>query len=1071
MLEPVWDAVPAVEISATRFRSHLFSIPEVPFWFLPSPKGQELMELIGASAACSRDDVAMAWRQREGISLDKARHEVELFLSSFPDMEVAPYPGRSVLGEPDQLKELWFHVTDSCNLRCRHCLFGDNLRGARRLDAGEVAGIASEAASLGCRLFVFTGGEPLVHPGIVQAIEAILAVEGARVAVLTNGILAGQAGLDGLPCDRVHFQISLEGPEEVHDALRGKGAFAAAMEGIRALRDMGFSLGVAVAVNEITLPTLQVIPSICAAEGVGSIHLQWHFQRGTAEMNQVTLEVGGREDAPPLRSALVRLYQEARRLGVTVDNFESLAARLFSPPGTRFDLGNACWEALAIGPDGTVYPTPAMVDRPGTKLGHVSEGLSRVWLESPAAEAIRRLSLLDSPEMASDPLRFITGGGDLDHCLVVGPGGGFSLGPDPYRPVYGWMIQEILRHEVEDLPVPERPGMVLKMGEVLGECPPGGEVNFTHCNCLLSVGEGVHGLVQGFYGVRADEPDESILNPIRYSSSEMDFIPEEAKMRMYGCGSPVDAAEPAPGETVVDLGCGTGVECFLASKRVGPAGAVIGVDMTRAMLKRASRACREVSRRLGFANVSFVRGYLEELPLEDGSVDVVISNCVINLSRNKRRVFKEILRILKPGGRLIISDVTTEKEPGPAIRSNHALIGQCLGGALVQEGLFSLLEDVGFVMGEVLARYPYREVDGHRFFSLTFRAYKPGSRFQEAHVLYAGPFPSAIAPDGSRLMRGRVSCLELPAIPEEAWAERGFLLVEEGSGVVANSASGSSCCSCTAPGSDCGEAGVPAQDMPHYQSDCMVCGARIKYLDVSQEMKCVLCGRPRLSSAMCEAGHYVCDGCHTSDPVEWIKRICLSTSSADMVALMKEIRCHPSFSLHGPEHHAMVPGIIMAVYRNLGGRIDEDAIIAAIQRGAEVPGGMCGLAGSCGAAVGAGIGLGAIMGSSPLTPAARAKLNGVVAGILGEIAELPAARCCQRESYISLLHVSRVSKELLGVALPAKAPLACSQFSMNRECIRKACRLYPGASALAGMDEDGGFFIAAPSWMGNSLKR
>jgi len=170
MLEPVGDVVPAVEIASARFCSHLFSIPEVPFWFLPSPKGQELMELIVASGPCPRDDVAMAWRQREGISLDKARHEVELFLSSFPEMEVVPYLGRSALGEPDQLKELWFHVTDSCNLRCRHCLFGDNLRGSRRLDADKVAEIASEAASLGCKLFVFTGGEPLVHPGVVQAI-------------------------------------------------------------------------------------------------------------------------------------------------------------------------------------------------------------------------------------------------------------------------------------------------------------------------------------------------------------------------------------------------------------------------------------------------------------------------------------------------------------------------------------------------------------------------------------------------------------------------------------------------------------------------------------------------------------------------------------------------------------------------------------------------------------------------------------------------------------------------------------------------------------------------------------
>lgn len=167
-------------------------------------------------------------------------------------------------------------------------------------------------------------------------------------------------------------------------------------------------------------------------------------------------------------------------------------------------------------------------------------------------------------------------------------------------------------------------------------------------------------------------------------------IPEGACS--FGCGNPVAIASLREGEVVLDLGSGVGFDCFLAAKKVGEKGGVIGVDMTPEMIDKA----RENARKGNYRNVEFRLGEIENLPVVDGSVDAVISNCVINLSPNKERVFEEAFRVLKPGGRLIVSDIVLLKELSEALKKSEEAYINCVSGAVRKEEYIKLIEEAGF---------------------------------------------------------------------------------------------------------------------------------------------------------------------------------------------------------------------------------------------------------------------------------------------------------------------------------------------------------------------------------------
>jgi arsenite methyltransferase len=192
------------------------------------------------------------------------------------------------------------------------------------------------------------------------------------------------------------------------------------------------------------------------------------------------------------------------------------------------------------------------------------------------------------------------------------------------------------------------------------------------------------------------ENAEGLAIAFGYSADELATLPEGANLGL-SCGNPQAMAALEPGETVLDLGSGAGFDCLLAARKVGPAGRVIGVDMTDAMLVKA----RANAEKAGLANVEFRKGDIEALPIEDDSVDVVISNCVLNLVPDKDRAFREIRRVLRPGGRLAVSDMAWGREPARAVRENlEAMVG-CIGGALVLDDYVGRLRRAGFASVEV----------------------------------------------------------------------------------------------------------------------------------------------------------------------------------------------------------------------------------------------------------------------------------------------------------------------------------------------------------------------------------
>ncbi|MBI2375687.1 MAG: methyltransferase domain-containing protein [Deltaproteobacteria bacterium] len=308
----------------------------------------------------------------------------------------------------------------------------------------------------------------------------------------------------------------------------------------------------------------------------------------------------------------------------------------------------------------------------------------------------------------------------------------------------------------------------------------------------LDVEQAVHARYSG--AARARE--ESLCCPIQYDPALLKAIPVAVLERDYGCGDP--SAHLREGETVLDLGSGAGKICFIASQVIGPSGRVIGIDMNDEMLALARDSAPEVAGRVGFSNVEFRRGRIQDLGLDldrldawlsqhpvrssedlarleaevarlrqeaplvaDDSVDVVVSNCVLNLVRSsdKRRLFGEILRVLRRGGRAVISDIVSDEDVPDHLQRNPELWSGCISGALREDRFLGAFEEAGFYGIEILARdeAPWRTVEGIELRSLTVVAYKgkDGPCIDRKHaVVYRGPFREVTDDDGHVLRRG-----------------------------------------------------------------------------------------------------------------------------------------------------------------------------------------------------------------------------------------------------------------------------------------------------------------------------
>jgi SAM-dependent methyltransferase len=234
-----------------------------------------------------------------------------------------------------------------------------------------------------------------------------------------------------------------------------------------------------------------------------------------------------------------------------------------------------------------------------------------------------------------------------------------------------------------------------------------------------------------------------------YTDEEIAALPPEAVVNSFGCGNPLAFSEVRPGDVVLDLGSGAGIDLLLAAKKAGRSGKVIGVDMTDAMIRKA----RENIAAAGLSNIEVREGIIEDLPVDDASVDWVISNCVINLSPEKPRVFAEIARVLKPGGRMLVSDIVAEDLP-EEIAGNRSLYSSCLAGAIGEEAYLDGLRAAGLVDVEVKDRFVYDLAQIEAFI---------GSELQEAGTCCCGGSRDALAKEWAPRLQGKVASVKVAA--------------------------------------------------------------------------------------------------------------------------------------------------------------------------------------------------------------------------------------------------------------------------------------------------------------------
>lgn len=307
--------------------------------------------------------------------------------------------------------------------------------------------------------------------------------------------------------------------------------------------------------------------------------------------------------------------------------------------------------------------------------------------------------------------------------------------------------------------------------------------------------------VKNRYANAAVAPEAALCCPVDYDPQYLKVIPAEVIEKDYGCGDPSKYLRA--GETVLDLGSGTGKICFIAAQVVGPAGRVIGVDMTDSMLEVARRNAPIVADRIGYANVEFRKGRIQDLALDlerfdgalaaapvasveaflvaeelareislkhplvgDESVDVVVSNCVLNLvvSNLKAKLFAEVFRVLKIGGRAVISDIVCDEEVPQRLQDDPELWSGCISGALTEAGFLQAFADAGFHGIEILKldATPWQTVEGIEFRSMTIQAVKgKQGRCLERNqaVIYKGPFKEVVDDDGHRMERGQRSAV------------------------------------------------------------------------------------------------------------------------------------------------------------------------------------------------------------------------------------------------------------------------------------------------------------------------
>ena len=552
-----------------------------------------------------------------------------------------------------------------------------------------------EAATLGVKEFYFTGGEPFLHPQIVDILQE--ALKYGPTTVLSNGTLITEglsqtlAQVSRISIHKLEFRVSLESfIEEENDQIRGMGSFKRAIRGIQSLVHAGSNPIITVAdwskYGKFTKETTEGFQSVERSLNIPQLKLK-----------KLPLVLLGR------CAEFVRPYDESERVtekcfdNYSMDKLQCATSRIVTSKG--------------------VFVCPILIAAPKAWMGWtLGESLGSYTMESPACYTCRTSGLT---------------------CKN------------------------------------EEPKLIVRNTD--------------------------RELVNEFYATAAIRPQKELCCPSNYTPADLSHIPPEVLDISYGCGSPVTQANIEPGESVLDLGSGGGIDCFIAAKMAGEQGQVIGIDMTDEMLRNANASREIVARNLGFDNVRFMKGFLEEIPLADECVDLVTSNCVINLSAQKEKVFQEIFRVLRTGGRFVISDIVSDREVPVSMKRDKILWSECISGAVTEEEFFHITKKLGFYGLEVANRYLYKEVDGFKFYSVTARGYKymksTECKYAGQYAIYKGPFSSVSDDDGHTYLTG----IPMEICTDTAWKlsnppYKGMFIISDMQNKEVKTSCGPKCC-------------------------------------------------------------------------------------------------------------------------------------------------------------------------------------------------------------------------------------------------------------------------------------
>jgi MoaA/NifB/PqqE/SkfB family radical SAM enzyme/SAM-dependent methyltransferase len=710
-----------------------------PEWFVPNTAGDEILK---------------KWA-RQG-EIDRAVGTLQ-FLNRLPRSPLRRYAGRDQYLQTDALHEVWFRLTTKCNKLCSRCQFQPKMEREETLPAKKIFTLADEAVAEGCRLFVLTGGEPFMHPQFDSIVEELLKHDSVHVAILTNGSLLREhaRAMKDWPRDRLHFQVSAEGGESKFNPLRGDADFREWQENIRWLKAQNFHFSLSMCVTSDSMDAMADFIDLAAMVEAPSVHFMWYFIGGEGNVFDLAT-------ADEIFDHLLPAWEKAKTRHVVIDNVLLIQRQIFSPAGTICDGTVAGWESVTLGADGKMYPSVSLggFRELGTDIG---DDLGRAWRTSPVMNRLRKSTVAPF----SSCMLLLLGGGDSDHSYLRS---GEFAGFDPYWGLYEKIALKLISEKAAEEPEAGPPRLRLKMGDVIDFGVPKREVSLRPTKNLFAlVGDKGVGLVNEYYGRSDDEDEEMTFNTVTLPDEWVRHIPLECRIRSYGFGSPIHDTDIHEGQRIVEIGSDLGVECFIAARQVGSSGFVIGIESRDDIRNLAELGGNKVAENLGYRNYEFRKGMPEAVPVENESADVVISNCVLNLSKNKRRAIREMFRILRQDGRLVVSDLVCENEPVTRREAKNLVCSSCLAGALTLRDLFGLLEEAGFTSPKVLKWLPYRVVGSHTFFRIVFQAVKVQVD-DKINVMYRGPFASVVTHRGTILMPGviqRISADEIAGMRDD----------------------------------------------------------------------------------------------------------------------------------------------------------------------------------------------------------------------------------------------------------------------------------------------------------------